>query len=81
MNANWHTTIWALGAATLGCSLNAGAVDRAVYKEGDTWTYRLTEGPTTYDGVVISTETKTISKVGTDEFEMSVVTISASWRK
>jgi hypothetical protein len=81
MNANWHTTVGALGAAILCCSINAGAVDRAIYKEGDTWTYRLTDGPTTYDGPVISTQIKTITKVGTDEFEMSVVTTSARGEK
>ena len=76
MNANWYPAVWAAGIAVLCCALNADAVDRAVYHEGDTWTYRVIEGPTTWGGgPFTSTVTKTITRVGADEFEMSVVAI------
>ncbi len=58
------------------CSINASAVDRAIYNEGDTWTYRTSDGPTSFMGSqFIATENKTITRVGVDEFELSVVTI------
>ena len=76
MNTYRYPVILAVGAVIFCYAVNAGATERAVYKEGDTWTYRVSEGPTTYGvGPFITTETKTVTKVGADEFEMSVVTI------
>jgi len=63
--------LWLLG----GGHALAQSVQRPVYKVGDSWTYRYTDGPISYErwGNHYSTETKTVTSVAADYFEMSTL--------
>jgi len=76
---NLRSTSMTLAVAAMGFCVPvcAQTVERPVYKVGDTWTYRHTEGPTPGSpGTYISSETKTVTAVRPDEFELSVVMTS-----
>lgn len=65
--------------AVMACAMqvHAQVVQRPTYKEGDTWTYRHLTGPTTWNpGTFHATETRTVTKVSADEFELSTLSTS-----
>lgn len=65
----------ALFAVLLACAAAARSqpVERPVYRVGDTWTYRHATGPTGFrpGGTLYATETRTVTRMLADEFELS----------
>ena len=77
------TRIAALAPACMAFASMAQVVERPVFHEGDTWTYRHASGPTTGrpGGTFYSTQTKTITRMLDGEFELATEMVSEKGEK
>ena len=79
MRTGFSSVAFALAALVLWCSpATAQRVERPVFYVGDTWMYARTDAPATFQTfrTYRTTETRTITRISSDQYETAVEKIS-----